>query len=206
MVHPPAPSESDEPASTVPSARIRAIAWGGAITALVAVIAVAAVLLFGLVTAEAVPAVTPTSADQREVVAAVQAFADAWREGDCAAYLKFTTQLEQDEAGITDCASFDALSAAFAETVGDMELFVTDISGPWYQYTVTTRERFLVERDPDGNQLSEPQHVTVEYSYGVVPHDDHWAILWWFDDGSCDAWSPVLTTPRGTTCESPDSD
>lgn len=205
-MHPAAPTDLDRPAPVVPSAHSRAIAWGSAIAALATVITVAAVFLFDVVAAESVTAVAPTSADERAVVATVRSFTDAWREQNCAAYLEITTQVEQERAGIADCASFDARSAAFTEIVGNIELVVTEINDPRHEYTVTTRERFLVERDTEGNRLSKPQHVTVDYTYRVVPHDDHWAILWWFDDAFCDAWSPILTTPGGATCEPPGSD
>lgn len=67
----------------------------------------------------ALPAAVPANAGQRAVVAAVETFAVAWREGDCAAYLEITTQLEQEKAGVTDCASFDSRAAAFADVVTD---------------------------------------------------------------------------------------
>lgn len=81
---------------------------------------------------------------------------------------------------------------------------ITDISGPRHQYTVTTRERFAVQRDPAGIRLSDPQHVSVEYSYDVVPHDDGWAILWWNDTGICGDWSAVVTKSRRADCGSAD--
>lgn len=62
-----------------------------------------------------------------------------------------------------------------------------------------------MHRDLDGVELAEPQHVTVEYSYDVVPHDDHRAIYWWTDLALCDYWSPVLTESRGATCATPES-
>lgn len=77
----------------------------------------------------AVPAVKPTNADQRAVVATVEAFAEAWQEGDCATYLKLTTQREQDDAGITQCAAFERRADAFGEVVTHSDLTIVDIRG-----------------------------------------------------------------------------
>lgn len=179
------------------SAARLALIWVGAVAAFATIVG-AAVVLFNVATAPmAVPTATPTNDDQRAVIATVEAFIEAWREEDCAAYLAITTQREQEEAGITDCATFDARASAFSAIVADAEIVVTDVRGPEYQYTVKTRERYMVQRDPDGVPLSEPQHVVVEYAYDVVPHDDHWAIYWWSDSGACGYWSPALTTARG---------
>ncbi|TQJ32633.1 hypothetical protein [Microbacterium sp. SLBN-146] len=174
-----------------------AVIWVAAVAAFATIVG-AAVVLFTVVTApSAVPTATPTNDNQRAVIATVEAFIEAWREEDCAAYLVITTQREQEEAGITDCASFDARASAFSAIVADAEIVVTDVRGPEYQYTVETRERYLVQRDPDGVSLSEPQHVVVEYAYDVVPHDDQWAIYWWFESRDCGYWSSALTTTRG---------
>lgn len=174
--------------------------WG-TVVAVLAVLAATVVVAMTVAPARApLPEPEFLKVDKREVTETVEAFVNAWRDADCAAYLAITTQREQERAGITDCAAFEERARAFARTVTDIEFAVTDIRGPDYQYTVTTQERFTVQRDPDDIQLSEPQHVTVEYSYDVVPHDDHWAILWWYETSACAYWSPVLTTQRGPEC------
>lgn len=177
------------------------LAWVGGGAVLVTAATVLGILALG---SSSEPEVRPTNADQRDVVDAVETYVDAWKSADCEAYLRITTESEQQQAGITDCVLFDERAQAFLGLASDSDLFVTDIRGPWYQYTVTTRERFTVQQDPDGAALSQPQHVTVQYSYDVVPHDDGWAILWWHEIDLCDDWSGALTIPRGASCGSSD--
>ena len=113
--------------------------WGSGV-AVLAVLVVAAVVVLTVVPARStLPEPGFLRADKREVAETVEAFVDAWRDGDCATYLAITTQREQERAGITDCAVFGTRASAFAQTVTDIEFAVTDIRGPDYQYTVTTR-------------------------------------------------------------------
>ncbi|MDZ8276842.1 DUF2510 domain-containing protein [Microbacterium aquimaris] len=114
--------------------------------------------------------------DEQAAVVTVQTYDDAWRTGDCDAYVASTTDAFREYLGIPDCEDFQISAAEFGATTSEYELTVTDIDSSGDEIVLQTQETYMSSVDETGSPLPEPQPARDDYTYVLVSENGSWLI------------------------------
>lgn len=117
-----------------------------------------------------------SAADEEAAIAAVELYDDAWQSVDCDKYFASTTEGFRSLIGLTDCETFEADAAAFAESVADYTVTVTNVEQRGEAVAVSTVETFDSSIDENGEPVDTPIPVEDTYTYVVIPGEDSWQI------------------------------
>lgn len=123
-----------------------------------------------------------TNDDEREAVAAVRLYDEAWDTADCDKFLAATTEGFRTTIQLADCETFTQAATDFTDSTDDYALAVTAVDQSDGAITVKTTETYLSLFDDDGQPVESPIKSEAHYSYILVPADGGWAI----DDADSD--------------------
>lgn len=127
--------------------------------------------------AEKPTAVLPATADQESAILAVLLYDQAYRNEDCDAYMKATTEDYREGYEVTDCDQFADDAEAFDDAYDDYVMTAVDVyENDDDTISVITTETYTSWYDDDGNELDQAQSFSHDYEYVVVETATGWAV------------------------------
>ncbi|HWI31888.1 MAG TPA: DUF2510 domain-containing protein [Microbacterium sp.] len=115
------------------------------------------------------------SADENAAIEAVEAYDEAWQDGDCDALQAVTTEDLRTAVGVPDCAAFEEAAAGFQDATDDYELKVTDVTTDAGVITVRTDETYTSYLDEENNPVPGFDAIS-EIEYTLIQVDGSWVI------------------------------